>query len=207
MVKIISVNGNIACGKSTLLRSLKEKGYFVVMEGFDRGEWGEGLSLFYKDPVRYGFLFQTIVLTEMKETYKHLRESGKFGKDDIVFVERSHLDSLAFTRLARENGFLSLLEHDTSRRLYDVLVEFPDVNIYLDLSPEVCFERCKSRARECESNITLDYLKGVRKHTIKTMHEMMSSEAAVKMIKLDVFGKSTDEILQTVLKSVKTCNK
>ena len=54
MVKVVSINGNIACGKSTLLRALKDNGYEVVTEGLNRGEWGNVLELYYENPKRYG---------------------------------------------------------------------------------------------------------------------------------------------------------
>ena len=34
----------------------------------------------------------------------------------------------------------------------------PDIIFYLQSPPEICFERLKNRNRNCESNISLEYL-------------------------------------------------
>lgn len=201
MVKIISINGNIACGKSTLISELEKKGHTVVLEGYNRGEWGNVLSLYYKNPKRYGYLFQTLVIAEMKESYQRIREEGKFlGKheDDIVFVERAHVDCLAFAQLVHRNGDMSDVEFKTFKRLYDLLLEQPDVIISLQLSPEICFERCKARGRKCESDITLDYLRGVHNLTNSAMLENSNFPDSPKLMKIDVLGMRTEEIAMAV---------
>jgi deoxyadenosine/deoxycytidine kinase len=202
MVKIISINGNIACGKSTLLSALRMKGHDVVLEGYNRGEWGDVLNLYYQDPKRYGYLFQTLVVTEMKESYQRIRqEEGKFvGKndDDIVFVERAHVDCLAFAKLVHKNGDMSDVEFRTFRRLYDLMLEQPDVIISLNLSPEVCFERCKARGRACEAELTLEYLQGVHNSTNSAMLENSNYPDCPILMTLDVLGMRTEEIVKKI---------
>jgi predicted ATPase len=127
MTLIISVNGNIACGKSTLLRALEKRGYAVVMEGLDRDEWGNVLSMYYKNPKRYGYLFQTLVAAEMKETYAALR-AGKYEKftekkdPKVIFTERSHVDCLAFAKLVWRQSNMSNVEYQTFKRIYNMRV-------------------------------------------------------------------------------------
>jgi len=198
MVKVVSINGNIACGKSTLLRALKGNGYEVVMEGLNRGEWGNVLELYYENPKRYGYLFQTLVIAEMKETYRALRKRQDEVKQGVVFVERSHIDCLAFATLVHKNKDMSDVEFKTFLRIYNLLEEKPDVIMFLDLSPEICFERCKARGRECESGITLSYLAGVDKCTRQLVFDKEKTSNGVPVMKLDVLGKSTSEIVSEV---------
>jgi deoxyadenosine/deoxycytidine kinase len=201
MVYIISINGNIACGKSTLLKALKEKGHNVVLEGYDRGKWGDVLNMYYKNPKPYGYLFQTVVIAEMKETYESIREESKFigtSSDDIVFVERAHVDCLAFAQLVHANGHMTNTEYETFKKLYDSLLEQPDCIITLNLEAEVCFERCKARARACESGITLEYLKGVQRSTEKAMLTNSMQVNAPTLMSVNVLGMSTDEIVNEI---------
>ena len=60
---VISIEGGIAIGKSTLCEKLEECGYKVFKEGLD--EWGNVLDLFYKDPKRNCYLLQTAILMNM----------------------------------------------------------------------------------------------------------------------------------------------
>jgi len=201
MVYIISINGNIACGKSTLLKALKDKGHNVVLEGYDRGKWGNVLNMYYENPKRYGYLFQTVVIAEMKETYESIREEAKFkgtSSDDIVFVERAHVDCLAFAQLVHANGHMTDTEYETFKRLYDLLLEQPDCIITLNLEAEVCFERCKARARACESGMTLEYLKGVQRSTEKALLTNSMQVNAPTVMSVDVLGMSTDEIVNEI---------
>jgi deoxyadenosine/deoxycytidine kinase len=201
MVRIISINGNIACGKSTLISALKNKGYDVVLEGYNRGEWGNVLSMYYKNPKRYGYLFQTLVIAEMKEAYERIREEAILvGKndDDIVFVERSHVDCLAFAQLVHKNGDMTDVEFKTFKRLYNLLLEQPDLIISLNLEPDVCFERCKARGRECESDLNVEYLRGVHNSTNSAMLENSNNPNAPVLMDLDVLGMQTADIVERI---------
>ena len=195
MVRIISINGNIACGKSTLLSALKNKGHAVVLEGYNRGEWGNVLDMYYKEPKRHGYLFQTLVIAEMKETYDLIRKKSEC---DIVFVERSHVDCLAFAQLVHKNGDMTEVEFNTFKRLYDLLLEQPDLIISLKLAPEVCFERCKARGRKCETDLSLEYLRGVHNSTNIAILENSNHSDAPEFLELDVLGMRTEEIAKKI---------
>jgi len=207
MTFIISVNGNIACGKSTLLRALEKRGYVVVMEGLDRYQWGNVLSMYYKNPRRYGYLFQTLVAAEMKETYAALR-AGKYEKftekDDpkVIFTERSHVDCLAFAKLVWRQNNMSNVEYQTFKRIYNIMLEQPDLIISLELAPEICFERCKARARKCENELQLSYLQEVDKTMKEVMSDNQPVENAPKQIKINVLGKTTRSIVEEVEKII-----
>ena len=204
-MKIVCINGNIASGKSTLLKRLQSRGHDVVLEGLNRGKWRDVLSMYYTSPERYGYLFQTLVLAEMKETYAAIRKRVRepANPEGIVFVERSHLDCLSFAMLVHRNGHMSKEEMATFKQLYDLLLEQPDVVITLELSPKVCFERCKARGRQCETDISLSYLIGVDLFTKQIMEENSKLPNSPVHIKLDVFGKSTDTIASAVLVCLK----
>jgi deoxyadenosine/deoxycytidine kinase len=192
MPNLICINGNIACGKSTLLKSLEKRGHRVVLEGLDRGQWGNILELYYRDPQRYGYLFQTRVLADMKKMYGFLK---KDDPGEMVFVERSPLDCMAFSQVVYENGNMSEEEYTTFKSLYELLYDAPRVIISLNLSPKVCFERCKARGRPCEKEISLEYLESIERCTNRVMKNTSNN---IDIRYLDVYGKSTSQIVQMV---------
>ena len=202
-LKIVSINGNIASGKSTLLKMLKQEGYNVYLEGLNRGKWGNVLELYYKNPKRYGFLFQMKVLADMKQTYESIRGLSDPGdevdkKEQYVFIERSCIDCLAFTHVIYQNGDMSEEEYRTFIALYELLYDPPTIILPLKLSPVICFERCKARGRECEKTVSLKYLETVQKNT----ERVMTGDNQIKIINLDVCGKTTREIVSMVEQSL-----
>ena len=45
---LVSLEGNIGAGKSTLAEELRRRGRTVIVESVD--SWGDTLALFYEDP-------------------------------------------------------------------------------------------------------------------------------------------------------------
>jgi deoxyadenosine/deoxycytidine kinase len=90
------------------------------------------------------------------------------------------------------------IEYETFKRLYDLLLEQPDCVITLNLEAEVCFERCKARARACESGITLEYLKNVQRSMEKALLTNSMQVDAPKLMNVNVLGMSTDEIVKKI---------
>jgi hypothetical protein len=115
--KRIALEGNIAAGKSTLLRLLEDEvGYVVVPEPISRwqsvspaGEkscGGNLLELFYNDPKRWGLTFQmyaflsrTMAQMNPVESYlnnsdvRHSRKAIAENATSVIFFERSVLRS------------------------------------------------------------------------------------------------------------------
>ena len=173
---IISIGGNIGCGKSTLIQNLAlhRPTYPEPL-----GKWGEWLTRFYGDPKKYGFAFQMKILLHFLDV-----------KDNAV-AERSPLDALhVFAR--------HLLQTDTlSQEEYGLLEEYvhkigwrPDVYIYLRTDPEVCAQRMRTRARECEGEVTFDYINKIHENyetyvgqlTDVTVHVIDANRDATKVL-------------------------
>ena len=164
---IICINGNIGSGKSTLLKKLKEAGFAVYFEGIDRGAWGDLLGKYYDNPKEYSYLFQTVVLADMKEVYDAI--VSKHQENEIVFVERSHTDCLAFCTLIKDEGDMKQEEFDAFQRLLNLLYVSPDVHITIQVPPKICLDRLLYRGRASETTIALDYLKKIEKYTERCM--------------------------------------
>lgn len=165
------IEGNIGCGKSTLLSLLqREENVEVIQEPVHvwknikeekrEKEDGEGeniLGLFYKNPSRYAYLFQTIVFKTRMMALEPKQEKP------IRFSERSiWTDKNIFSKSCFEMGHMSSIE----KNAYDVWFEWlerkitrkPDGIIYLRAKPDVCLDRVRQRHREEETSVSVDYL-------------------------------------------------
>lgn len=130
----VALEGLIGAGKSTLLRQLNGSEEAV-------NEWGPLLKRFYENPERWAFALQMQVLLTQGEMAEGL-------------TERSPHSALhVFARGSLTAHEWSLLEAWTERHGW-----VPDAVVFLRASPSVCLERIRSRAREGEEGITLEYL-------------------------------------------------
>jgi deoxyadenosine/deoxycytidine kinase len=196
---IVCINGNIGSGKSTLLKKLKEEGYAVYFEGLDRGTWGDLLEKYYENPKRYSYLFQTVVLADMRELYNIIRLTHR--EDEIVFVERSHIDCLAFCTMIKDEGNMKQEEFEAFERLFNLLYVSPDIYVTLNIPPSICLDRLQYRGRKSESSITMNYLRRVEKYTSKCM-EMDLCQG--KKYTIDGKGKSPSQIKEKILRLLTT---
>ena len=58
-MRVITIGGNIGCGKTTVLSNLSKE-WTVFKEPLEK--WGSWLDLFYTNPQRYAFSFQMKIL-------------------------------------------------------------------------------------------------------------------------------------------------
>jgi deoxyadenosine/deoxycytidine kinase len=153
----IAIEANIGCGKTTLLNTINKNHpkLPIFLEPVDT-DWKEGLDMFYKDNERWGFAFNLTVL----KTYH-----GFYTKDNntpLSLYERSPLSCYhVFSKLQFEAGRMTDYEHNLFDYIYKSMSWTPDVVIYIQTPPEVCFERMNNRGRECESGVPLEYLQSV----------------------------------------------
>jgi len=137
------IDGNIGSGKTTQLDLLADRrGYTVQKEPIEK--WP--LDLYYSDPTRWGFLFQIIILQTLKTV----------DSPNPVIYERSPLSS--------RYVFWELMDKTPEEDLayctqHDLQGWEPDVYIYIDKSPERCYEHIQDRkGQEGDKAVSLDYL-------------------------------------------------
>jgi len=149
---ICCIDGNIGAGKSTVLNVLSEKGYAVFQE--DLSDWIWCLERYYSDQDRWAFTLQMAILKSMSSQYKKINTMP----NDVVFIERSPISSMIFTKTIFKAGNLTEQELALVQEFNELVGWKPDLTFKLDTCAEKCLERIKSRNRPCEQNITLDYL-------------------------------------------------
>lgn len=161
---LVSVEGNIAAGKSSFIEKLtgmlSPTDLRVVSEPVEQWRQVEGqnlLDLYYRDPSRYAYAFQTLALSS-----RHRAVSSVTGQAPLLVAERSPRSYRLFTETLHELDLLSDVEWGCYNQVYsDVMQQLdsmPDVLIYLRSTPEECLRRLKQRARPEEADIDLSYL-------------------------------------------------
>lgn len=173
MKRIISIEGNIGSGKTTLFQRLRERSslrdcrnlVFVeepvgLWESIRDPETGESLlQRFYRDPERYAFAFQTMAFfSRLALVTKALAESPA---DSIVLTERSLLtDRDVFAKMLHDGKKIDDVSHQIYLHNSDNFMAgvSPDKIIYIKTDPAVCLERIAGRQRPGEGQIDLEYL-------------------------------------------------
>jgi deoxyadenosine/deoxycytidine kinase len=137
----VVIDGNIGSGKTTQLELLQSQGYTIKKEPLEK--WP--LDLYYSDPKRWGFLFQIMILQTLQPI-----------SDDKVIYERSPLSSRhVFWEVMEKTE----LEDETYKKQYELQKWEPDAYIFINKSPELCFEHIQNRIQEGDAKVSLEYLK------------------------------------------------
>lgn len=169
MSRIISIEGNIGSGKSTLVKSLqtyfKNSNYSNIVflqEPVDvwnsiKDNNGTILEQFYNDQEKYGFSFQMMAYISRLSI---LRNAIKENPNSIIITERSlYTDKYVFAKMLYNNKKIDDINYQIYLKWFDDFIDdLPQHEfIYLSTHPEKCLERIQKRARPGE-NITLEYL-------------------------------------------------
>jgi len=133
----ISIEGNIASGKSTQV-----KRFDGILEPINT--WP--LDEFYQDPKRWAFPLQLSILKS-------------FSTMSTGLTERSPLSSQGVFWMI--NKTKTNFENDLYNWYHAKLGWEPDHILYINTPPEVCFERLKSRGQTGDHAVTLEYLKSI----------------------------------------------
>ena len=173
--KLISIDGNIGSGKSTLMEALKQKfkdnkNVVFLREPVD--EWGQIkdennvtiLEKFYANQKDYSFSFQMMAYISRLVL---LKDAVKNNPTTIFISERSlFTDREVFAKMLYKSGFIEEVNYKIYLRWFDSFSsEFPlNKVIYVKADPQVCFDRIKKRSRTGESNIPFDYLENCHKY-------------------------------------------
>ena len=170
MVKIITIEGNIGSGKSTLINRLKKENknglIYFLPEPID--EWNKIrdrrgvtiLELYYRDKTKYSFSFQMMAyITRLSQIKNYIKT---IPSDAIIITERClYTDRYVFAKMLYDTGFIEEIEYTIYIKWFTEFEEYTrlDKIIYIKTDPEVCQERINKRNRKGEENIPLDYLR------------------------------------------------
>ncbi|XP_078509467.1 deoxycytidine kinase 2 isoform X1 [Lissotriton helveticus] len=182
----LSIEGNIAAGKSTFVRMLEKASdeWEIIPEPIAR--WcnvqtnedeheelstsqksgGNLLQMLYDKPTRWAYTFQTYAcLSRVRAQLKPVSAKLQEAERPVQFFERSvYSDRYVFASNLFESGNINETEwaiyqdwHTWLLNQFESEIEL-DGMIYLRSTPEKCMERLRYRGREEEQGIELEYL-------------------------------------------------
>jgi len=153
---LVSIEGNIGAGKSTLISTLKTKfSNTVVFVDEPVDEWStirddDGVTIlqkYYADQKRYAFAFQMMAFITRAT---RLRKAIQENPGAIVVTERSvFTDREIFAKMLYDQRKIEEIEYRIYLKWFDELVGDLKVHgvIYVRVEPDVCHERIIGRDR------------------------------------------------------------
>ncbi|XP_077062945.1 deoxyguanosine kinase, mitochondrial isoform X2 [Siphateles boraxobius] len=191
-IKRVSIEGNIAVGKSTFARLLQrtEQDWEVIAEPISkwqnvdqtnqtehcpRQSTSNLLQMMYHDPKRWSYTFQTFSCMSRMRSHLQPVSAGSLtssGSPVRVYERSVYSDRYIFALNMFELGCINSTEWAVYQDWHSFLVEQfghrvqLEGIIYLRASPQSCMERLGRRGRVEEQGIQLDYLE-----KLHTRHE------------------------------------
>lgn len=184
---IISIEGNIGSGKTTLINKLQEnlqEDFVFLEEPLD--EWLEIkderentiLSKFYSDQSKYSFSFQMMAyISRLNKLKEQLNQTKN------IFTERSlSTDKYVFAKMLYDNKLMDSCEYQIYNKWFDSFNKETAITkmIYVKTDPIICNERVNKRSRDGENNISQEYL-----NTCHLYHEEMVKNLNIPILVLD----------------------
>jgi deoxyadenosine/deoxycytidine kinase len=199
MTKIYFVEGNIGTGKSTFLSMIQKvygDKYQVIYEPVDvwtnfKDNSGKNiLQYFYEDPKRFAYTFQNTAFVSRVEKLQEIDYSK-----DAVFIERSiWSDKNIFAKNCFETDMMSEIEYLLYQKWFLWLEKNLTIGnyefVYLKCPPEISYSRMKTRCRNEESGVSLDYIKQIHNQHEIWMRDVVKTK---NMITLNAEADFKDE--------------
>ncbi|XP_053571996.1 thymidine kinase 2, mitochondrial isoform X1 [Bombina bombina] len=158
---LICVEGNIASGKTTCLEYFSTTGKLEVLKE-PVAKWRNvrnhnPLALMYEDPFRWGLTLQTYVQLTMLDIHT------KPTVFPVKMMERSiYSAKYIFVENLYKSGKMPEVDYVILTEWFEWIVKninlSVDLIVYLQTTPETCYQRLKKRCREEEKIIPLEYL-------------------------------------------------
>lgn len=163
-MNLIFIEGNIGAGKSTLLNDMKQDNLYenAIYLCEDVENW-RYLNLFYNSPKEYAYEFQTeIIYNKLNQINSNINNNNKY-----IFIERSFktiilfcLNNLFFGHINNKQ-FFKILEI-INKIENELFLKFNNINyVYLNIKPVECLKRINIRNRQCEKNLSMEYIKNI----------------------------------------------
>jgi len=189
MTTVLSIEGNIGSGKSTIIDFLKEKykdssDFIFLPEPIDQWEQIKDkenntiLSKFYNDQKKYSFAFQMMAYISRLEL---LRKAIQENPSKIIITERSlFTDKFVFAQMLYDDHKMEEIEYQIYNKWFHSFIDLAPLHklIYLKTDPEISFKRIIKRNRDGENGIPFDYIKNCHSYH-NHMYEVMDCQKKI----------------------------
>jgi len=166
---IISIDGNIGSGKSTIIENIfkrynGKKNIIRVKEPVSIWETvvdEQGTNIlvnFYADQSKYAYTFQSLTLSTRSIG---LQQALNNNKNSVIITERNlQTDKYVFAQMLHDVGHITSIQMQVYMHMYNALINICPTSkvIYVKTDPTLCHERIKLRLRSGEETIPLEYL-------------------------------------------------
>jgi len=159
--KHIAVAGNIGAGKTTLTELLSK--HYKWIPHFEDVDHNPYLLDFYEDMPRWSFNLQIYFLNSRLRQLTEIQR----GTETVIQDRTIYEDANIFAPNLHEMGLMSKRDFDNYYQFFQTLrmmVQPPDLLIYLKASVPTLVGQIQKRGREYEENIRLDYLKRLNEY-------------------------------------------
>ena len=189
---IITIDGNIGVGKTTILNYLHSN-YNIDIDLEPIDKWKTFLDNIYINKKNF-FNFQIRVW---------LDRSWIQEKDlnvNIIMERSPYFIRNTFNKYMYNNNLITQPEFNILNELYNKtdLIWNPNYYIYLRSDPNKCLKRIINRGRENEQNITIDYLNDIHNLHEETYKQILENNKNI--ICIDIENKSLEEIANIIIK-------
>lgn len=212
MSLIISIDGNIGCGKSTFLQELKKevetqkiKNIIFLQEPVD--QWSKinvnGVTIlekFYDDPDKYAFSFQMMAYISRLSLLKKTIKENPYA---VIVTERSlYTDKSIFAKMLYDDKKIDPYSYQVYNMWFNEFTKnLPKHKyVYLESSPDIIISRIKKRDRTGENNISIDYLINCHKY-----HQEMflNKQNLIARINMDIHDLSSIKYKNLICDTIK----
>lgn len=196
----ITIDANIGAGKTNACHAIASAATAsgwparVLEEPTHHSKFNHFLQRYYDD-LQSGkntggaFAMQMFMLCQRYEQHRLAVETAWGENGQVIVQDRPIYGDTVFATTAMERGFMTPEEYQLYVDVYrnmsrDVMP--PDIFVFLDVSPEECFDRMHTRGRSEEDGVPLDYLQQLYGNYQKLLSEMR--RRGVKVLTVDWSG-------------------
>lgn len=186
---IFTIDGNIGCGKSTILDFLHTQ-YHYSIDVEPIAKWQPFLEEMYRHN-RGAFNFQVRVWLDRC----WIQEKPNMS---LVMERAPFFQVNSFVPINLENGRITAKEYESLNEMYDKTFKMwsPSGMVYLRSNPDRCLHRIHRRARSSEESIEPRYLR--RLHDFHESAYLYGLASGIPIAVVDVEGKTVAQIAQDV---------
>jgi deoxyadenosine/deoxycytidine kinase len=179
--KLISIEGDIGAGKTTLIDKLKKENptwHFIdepvhTWVNIKNKDGTNLLEVFYDNKERYSYTFQNCALLSralnIKQTIdnwmKECETKPELKEHNVFVTERClETDYYVFAKMLYDDNLMNDIEWTLYKMWYEYIKgqSYPLTKIiYVNTPPDICMERIKIRSRKGEDAIPLSYLENL----------------------------------------------